>query len=224
MPSQERGSAARAGVSLTEDSVVCETGGGFTKTEWSVAVNDGWLSIADLIKRGRVGGITIEVEDEDDPHGVASGSQWVDRPAQVWYRRRTYVTAPVGTRFRQRVSTPVRDPAVGVRYSRSERDFELRGEGRIVAVDILEERAQRKARRAAQPEAPPTKADTLKHAGALLAKLGGEPQAEPTRPTEAPPDEAQTEEKAPLRRKRAVELKRPQSEPTPKKGRFPRIA
>lgn len=224
MRSPERGSAARVGVSLTEDSVVCETGGGFTKTEWSVAVNDGWLSIAQLVKRGRVGEITIEVEDEDDPHGVASGSQWVDRPAQVWYRRRTYVMAPVGTRFRQRVFTPVRDAAVGVRFSRSERDFELRAEGRLISLEILEERAQRKARRASQAEAPPTKADTLKHAGALLEKLEGAPQAAPTRPGETRDEEAQAGEKGPPRRKRAVDLKRPESEPSPKKGRFPRSA
>jgi hypothetical protein len=202
---------------LTEDSVVCETGGGFTRTEWSVGVNDGWVTLAQLVRRGRIGDISTEIEAEDDPHGVASGSRWVDRPAQVWYRRRTYVVAPIGTRFRKRVETPVRDPAYGVRFSRLESDFELYREGRLVSLEILAERAARRARHAARPEAPLPKGEMLQHLGALLSELGGESEAASTPPAAAPPAAPPA-----TRRRRAVELTRPQIESTPKKTRFSR--
>jgi len=155
------------------------TSPGFTKTEWSVAINDGWLTITQLVARRRIGEIAIEVEDIDDPHGVSSGTHWADRPAQVWYRRRTYVVAPIGTRFRKRVWTPVRDKH-GVRYSKSESDFELRGEERLVSLHIIAERAARKAQLAAQPERPLQKNEALWHLTELLTQL--EPSPTPTPP------------------------------------------
>jgi hypothetical protein len=169
-----------------DESVVCETGGGFTKTEWSVAVNDGWLTVAQLVRRGRVGDVGTELQDEDDPHGAAGGGHWVNRPAQVWYRRRTYVLAPIGTRFRKRVWTPVRDPARDSAFSRSDSEFELRGEGRLVSLQILADRAARRARGGGRPEAPLAKGETLRHLDALLARLGSQPSPTPEDPRPPP--------------------------------------
>ena len=199
MVSLDKAHAPRVGVSLTEDSVICETGGGFTRTEWSVQVNDGWLSVFHVVGRRRIGEIASEVEDEEDPYGVASGGQWFDRPPQVWYRRVTYIVAPVGTRFRRRVWTPVRDPRKGVWFSSSEDEFELRGDGRLVRPHVLAERAARKDRQVAQPDKPLPKSEALQHLGALLSQLGDGPPAEPM-PVDSP---SATPQPTPRRRRPA---------------------
>lgn len=208
MDSLDQVPAKRVGVSLKEDSVVCETGGGFTSTEWRVAVNDGWMKLSQLVKRGTIDAISTELEDEDDPYGAA-GSHWVDRPAQVWYRRSTYVVAPIGTRFRKLVLTPERNPD-GVRFSRSESEFVLYGESRLVSPSFLAEKAERKARQAAHPREPLSKSETIHHLGALLSQLGEEPPIKPVPVAEAPAT-IQTSS----RRKRPVELKRPRIESSP---------
>lgn len=149
MASSEQAPAKRVGVSLIEDSVVCETGGGFTSTQWQVAVNDGWMKLSQIVKRGTIDAISTELEDEDDPHR-AVGKIWVDRPAQVYYRRRTYISAPIGTRLRKLIFTPVRGTD-GVRFSRSESELVLAGDYRLMSRARFDEKAQRKARQAAQP-------------------------------------------------------------------------
>lgn len=133
---------------MTEDSVVCDTGGGFTRTEWRVGVNDGWMTLFQIVQRGTIDSISTELEDEDDPHG-AVGNYWVDRPAQVYYRRRTYIVAPIGTRLRKIVFTPVRSRD-GIRYSQSDSELVLTGENRLASRSYLDEKAERKARQAAQ--------------------------------------------------------------------------
>lgn len=209
----ERAPAKRVGISLREDSVVCETGGGFTKTEWQVSVNDGWMKLSQLLKRGTVDTISTELEDEDDPHGAA-GSHWLDRPPQVYYRRSTRVVAPIGTRFRKLVSTPVRTPD-GIRFSRTESEVELYGEERYASPGFLAERADHKARQAAQARERMPKSDTLHHLRALVSQLG---EALPA--ASIPVVEAPSTVQASSRRKPPVRHEQPRIESTPqgKKG------
>jgi len=75
--------SVRVGCLLTDESVRCPTGGGFEKTEWSIRLNDGWLTLPQLVRRRRIGDTAAEIEDEDDPHGACSDDHWSDRPAQV---------------------------------------------------------------------------------------------------------------------------------------------
>jgi hypothetical protein len=164
--------------------------------------------LSQLVRRRRIGEIAAEIEDEEDPHGVASGAHWVDRPPQVWYRRETYVVAPIGTRFRKQVWTPVRDPKKGVWFDRADTELELRGEGKLVSLHVLAERAARKAQRAAQPERPASKEEALQHLGAILSELGSEPPAGAIQE-----DTPATPAAAPRRRRRPVELQSPPTTP-----------
>lgn len=137
------------GCAVEDSSTTCPTGGGFERVGWSVKVNDGWLTTSELARRGHVGSVSLDIEEEDDPYRAASGGHWGNRPAQVHYRRTTLIRAPVGTHFRKRVETPVRDPVRGVWYRVSVSEYELRGEGRLISLKVLAER------RAQQRNSPP---------------------------------------------------------------------
>jgi hypothetical protein len=165
-------------VTVRDSSVVEEQSPGFTRTEWSVRANDGWMSIAALARRGRAGDISVKVGYEEDPHGEASAGHWVDRPAGCWYLRDTIVTAPVGTHFRKRVWTPVRN-SFGLGYPMTEQELVLRPNGSLIRTDVLAERAARRAREKTEPL--PLSADEIRRrANSFLAQLGEGPP--PRRP------------------------------------------
>lgn len=197
-------------VLLREESESCPTGGGFTKTEWHIHVHDGWMALGQLLRRRRVGDVSIAVESADDPHGAASRGHWVDRPAQVYYRLEVRVMAPKGTRFRSRTWTPVRDAKRGVYFERADEEFELRKEDRLVPLRVLAERAAQKARPEEAPaRLPPGEQKRL--AGDLLSRLDAIPS-----PTEAKPGGAP---QLPLfvksRRRRPAELQSTVVAPAP---------
>jgi hypothetical protein len=166
---------ALIGCFLTEESVVCPTGGGFENTEWSIRINDGWFTLPHLAQRRRVGQVAAEIEDEDDPHRAVSSVHWDDRPPQVWYRRTTYVTAPVGTHFRKRIWTPERGGPKGIWFRLFEDEFELRGENRLISVRVLNERRARQQAPLVQRHEPLPREGTLRRLKALLAGLQGGP-------------------------------------------------
>jgi hypothetical protein len=172
-------------VTLIERSFVCPTGGGFETERWSVRINDGWLALPALVRRGSVGGVRVEVLDEDDPDGVARAAKWGDRAPQVWFKRSTRIVAPIGTGLWQRIWRPLIDPKRILEYPLPQRafdeHFELRGEDRIVAVQVL---AQRRAERAAARQ-PLTKEETRSYASALLSSLGEADSSAMTAPAQA---------------------------------------
>jgi hypothetical protein len=165
---------------LCEHSYVSEAGGGFEEERYKVEVNDGWMWLYDLLKRGTVGNVTASLTDGDteadvdDPHGAA-GQVWGNRPAQCYWRRWIHVTAPAGTRFQKVHSVPNREQAavewtvMSVPHDVYETDLQLRG-GRLVREDWLKEREERKARAAAQrDERPMPPAELAQEALAFLA-------------------------------------------------------
>jgi hypothetical protein len=169
---------------VLEQSFVCETGGGFEEERYKVEVNDGWMSLYDVLKRRTVGNVTASLTDGeseaevDDPHGAA-GQVWGDRPAQCYWKRWTHVRAPVGTRFQKVHTIPNREPASvdwtlpSVPQDTYTTDLQLRG-GRLVREDWLEQRARRKARETCPDAQPMSGAELARRARALLASLGDE--------------------------------------------------
>jgi hypothetical protein len=166
------------GITLIERSFVCPTGGGFETERWSVRVNDGWLLVSSLVRRGNVGGIRVEILDQDDPAGIAEGAHWTDRAPQVWFKRSTRVLAPKGTRFWRRTWRPLIDPSRRLEYPLPQRVFddyfELRGEERLVSERVLAQRAAE--HKEARPSSKPlTRDETRRYASALLAQIEGAP-------------------------------------------------
>ncbi len=165
---------------------MCDGGGGFETERWYIRVNDGWMTTTQLARRGTVGGVTAELLDEDDPSGVTR-QRWKSHPPQVYFWRRTNITAPVGTRFRRCVWRPAIDRGKTVRdyllagdvfpsLRRFDADFELCGEDRLVSLHDLEARRSR-PRRAPEPKDPAGEDETRRHAAKLLSALAGAPPA-----------------------------------------------
>jgi len=162
---------------------VCEDGGGFETELWDVRVNNGWMPAAQLAKRGTVGGVTAELLDEDDPSGVTR-QRWGGQPPQVYYQRRTNITAPIGTRFRRQIWRPVvdRNKTVGDYLRAGDvfptrrkfvAEFELCGDGWLASARELEAKRKRAQQGAPGPQKPPSKEETRQHAATLLAMLSG---------------------------------------------------
>jgi hypothetical protein len=149
--------------------------GGFEETIWQIRVNDGWMQLDRLVRRGTIGGITAAFCLEDDPSGMASARHYDLKP-RVYWKRETEVQAPVGTRFRKQRWVPNRERArqsvllLGVPYDRYEAEFELRAHG-LVSSKILAEKAQREADRATPAEKPMTAEELHRNAAELLASL-----------------------------------------------------
>jgi hypothetical protein len=150
------------GVTLIERATVCKTGGGFEETRWRPRVNDGWMRLDLLLRRGPdgVGDVVAERLLEDDPNEVAAHG-WSDLAPGMWFRRETYVTAPIGTRFWRRLWVPNRELArekplrPGVPYTKYDRIYELLGEEKLVPVDVLEAQVRTRSARVeklARPE------------------------------------------------------------------------
>jgi len=164
--------AATVSVCLTEESTAYEGGGGFARVQWRVHVNDGWLRLGYLVHRRRVGPVSAELTEEDDPHSDASNS-WQDRPPQVWWRREILVTAPLGTQFARSTWVPDRERArqnptmFSVPYNSHETRYELRERG-LVPEDVL---ARKRQARIAPPEKPASPAEIRDRVAAVLASL-----------------------------------------------------
>lgn len=168
---------------LVEGSKVCDDGGGFETELWDVRVNSGWMPAAQLAKRGTVGGVTAELLDEDDPSGVTR-QRWGGQPPQVYYQRRTNITAPIGTRFRRHIWRPVvdRNKTVGDYLRAGDvfptrrkfvAEFELCGDGWLASARELSARRTRASQETPRPEKPPSKEETRQHAANVLAMLSG---------------------------------------------------
>lgn len=164
------------GVSVVEKSAACEDGGGFEKVVWRVRVNDGWFRLDQLLRRRTVGWVSVELCDEDDPYGEASQG-WSDLPSRVWWKREAYVVAPVGTRFWRREWRPNRERArtnpwlVSVPYDKYDKEYELRGEGWLVPLDVLAEERRHKTARESSRAEPLTSEEVVRNVGAILAML-----------------------------------------------------
>ncbi len=159
---------------------MCDGGGGFETERWYIRVNDGWMTTTQLVRRGTVGGVTAELLDEDDPSGVTR-QRWKSHPPQVYFWRRTNITAPVGTRLRRCVWRPAIDRGKTVRdyllagdvfpsLRRFDTDFELCGEDRLVSLHDLEAR-RRRPRAAPERSDPAGEDETRRHAARLLEAL-----------------------------------------------------
>lgn len=180
---ERRSSAAPAcpprlvGCTVVEEAFVCPTGGGFENETWRVQVNDAWLTIAELVRRRSVGDVAAELVDGHDPNGVESSGTL---PPQTAFHRRTYVVAPVGTRFWKRVIRPVIDRtrtyhdylragSVSVVRQAFEHYFVLRGPERLVSLALDIERRSSANVPAVEPV---TREQAHQHAKAILNLLG----------------------------------------------------
>jgi hypothetical protein len=159
---------------LKEGSVAAD--GGFEETVYLVRVNDGWMRVERLVRRGPIGGITATVRVEDDPSGVTSARRHDLKP-RVYWKRETQVDAPMGTRFRKQIWTPNRERArsnpllLRVPYDKHETEFELRADG-LVSSKSLAEQAQREGREATRSEPSMTAEELSRNAAAVVAVLG----------------------------------------------------
>lgn len=165
---------------VVEGSKLCEDGGGFETERWDVRVNNGWMPLTQLVKAGTVGGVTAELVDEEDPHGVTR-QRWGGQPPQVYYRRRTNVTAPIGTHLRRHVWRPIIDRSKTVRdyllagdlfptWRRFVAEFELCGDGRVVSVrDLAAKRSRRED--SPGPKEPLSKDENRQNAANIVAML-----------------------------------------------------
>lgn len=210
--------ARLATITLVERSSVYEEGGGFTSEQWLVQVNDGWISLRELLKRGSVGGVTAELVEKDDPTEESFQSS-DGPPPQVYYLYRVNLAAPAGTLLRRRVWRPAVNRNLRVidyllkgdlfpRQQRTDRDFELLKDGRLMSAREAQERRQRPNDTKQLPA--PRREEVVRGAAGLLAALErapGEPaprrsSVESTRPREDTPSDTGISSPAEVARRR----------------------
>ena len=148
------GRVERCSIFLTEQSNVCENGGGYDETRWWVRVNDGWKRLWRLNDLGAFADITVSLLDEEDPHGAAR-QYWGDRPAQVYWKSTFQVLAPTGTRFQKRYWTPdfegARKRIFGMPYIKYEHVYVLVGDECLITEEALERKAKAREAKAKEP-------------------------------------------------------------------------
>lgn len=152
-------SVRRVCLTLVEDSYLNVEGGrGWIDEYWSVMTNDGWTTLAQLRHRA-IGNVRV-VEDQFD-----------QLPAGRRFYRVVTIEAPVGTL----VMKEVRRSKFNGDLEMVETVLELRGEGGLGRPRSPKAEAERQAPRGAPVQRLPAE-ETRKHAGALLARLQGQPQ------------------------------------------------
>ncbi len=135
-------SGGDVGITLVEKSWAYEEGGGFARWDWYVGVGDSFLALWKIKARGVVGPVRCELEEEDDPSGIASDPKSRALKPRMYWMRRYWLVAPRGTKLWLRESLPsverARDNplARGVPNDVHDAYFVLLGEERRVRTSL----------------------------------------------------------------------------------------